>query len=279
MRLDNCLAQRGGLANILSNLKEHLYEHYLSTHFGGIRSADPDALESYARHYCTVYGPLLPADKGAPILEVGCGMGHFLYFLQAQGYVNHWGIDIGKEQINHCREHVTQQVSLVSDTASYLLERKGQYHAIVFLDVLEHLEDDNLWEILGGAKEALVPGGKVIVSVPNAACITSLMTLYGDLTHRRLFTEGSLGQLFRTLGYTNIEMLPNEKKVIRSFRSRRERWLWQLRDRFVRWLLANFYQHLMEGAIPYVQTINLIGVGVRPVALNGQEGSSTPCNV
>jgi len=248
----------------MDRLKEQLYENYLSTHFGSVRAVDPDAFESYARHYRAVFSPLLPAARDARIVEVGCGLGHFLHFLKSEGYANHWGIDIGREQIDFCRENVTPQVSLVPNTAAFLDERRGQYDAIVFLDVLEHLEDDLLLVILKAAKEALVPGGRVIVSVPNAACVTALMTRYGDLTHRRLFTEGSLSQLFRTVGFTGVEMLPNEKKVIHSFRSRPERWLWGLRDRLVRWLLAEFYRHLMEGAIPRVQTINLIGVGRRP---------------
>src|SRR5690349_16113862 len=98
----------------MAKLKERLYERYVTSHFGGLRSTHADALESYARHYRAVYAPLLPADKGARVLEVGCGLGHFLYFLKTQGYANHWGIDIGKEQIDHCREHITPQVSLVS---------------------------------------------------------------------------------------------------------------------------------------------------------------------
>jgi hypothetical protein len=79
--------------------------------------------------------------------------------------------------------------------------------------VLEHLADDELWQGLSATKEALTPGGRLIVSVPNASCLTALMTRYGDLTHRRLFTEGSMGQLLQAVGFRDIEMFPNEKEL------------------------------------------------------------------
>jgi 2-polyprenyl-3-methyl-5-hydroxy-6-metoxy-1,4-benzoquinol methylase len=248
----------------MDQLQEQLHERYLSTHFSGLRSVHTDGVESYARHYRRVYAPVLPADKSARILDVGCGLGHFLYFLKTEGYVHHWGIDLGGEQIRHCQEKITPQVERVSNTTAYLEERTEQFDAIVFIDVLEHLADDELWQVLSATKDALTPGGRLIVSVPNAACLTALMTRYGDLTHRRLFTEWSMGQLLRVVGFRDIEMFPNEKKVIRSFRSRRERWLWQLRDKFIRWLLAEFYRHLMEGAIPRIQTINLLATAKSP---------------
>src|SRR4051812_37311495 len=92
---------------VMNSLQEQLQERYVSTHFGEIRSVNADDLESFARHYRRVYAPLLPADKNAKILDIGCGLGHFLYFLKSEGYVNHWGIDLGSEQIHQCREKIT----------------------------------------------------------------------------------------------------------------------------------------------------------------------------
>jgi 2-polyprenyl-3-methyl-5-hydroxy-6-metoxy-1,4-benzoquinol methylase len=207
-----------------------------------------------------VYGPLLPADPEAHILEVGCGLGHFLYFLKEEGYSNHWGIDIGREQVEACRANITSHVEWVTDSRAYLTGRPEQYDAIIFIDVFEHLDDDELFPMLKAVKSALVTDGTLLISVPNAACLTTLVTLYGDLTHRRLFNEGSLTQLLSSAGFDEIRMLPNEKKVIRSFHSRREKWIWQFRDRLARWLLSEFHTHLMEGSVPEIQTVNLLGV-------------------
>lgn len=243
-----------------NRFRQAFNDRYVSTHFSRIHSPGPDRFESYERHYLSSYLPLLPPDKNARILDVGCGLGFFLYFLKRQGYVNHNGIDIGKEQIDFCSREVTEHVEIVADTRSYLALHRSTYDAIVINDVLEHLADDELLPILEATRGALSIDGKLIVSVPNAACLTSLATLYGDMTHRRLFTEGSLTQLLLCAGFSRVQILPHEKRVVRSFRSRREKWTWKLRDRFVRWLLSEFHLHLMEGSYPQVQTINLLGV-------------------
>jgi 2-polyprenyl-3-methyl-5-hydroxy-6-metoxy-1,4-benzoquinol methylase len=248
----------------MSQFKDRLYEQYVSTHFGRLHEQSVERFESYARFYQSTILPFLPEDKTAPILEIGCGVGQFLYFLKKQGYSSHLGIDIGREQIELCEDHVTPQVLWVPDTNRYLAENRKRFSTIVLIDVLEHFDDENILPILEAIRDALVPGGKIIVAVPNASCIPSLMTLYGDLTHRRLFTESSLSQLLLMIGFENVKILPHEKKVIRSFRSRRARWSWNVRDKFVRWLMSEFYLHLMEGAYPNIQTINLLGIAEAP---------------
>lgn len=258
------VAAEAGEERQMNRFTETLNARYVSTHLGRSRSLAPDQLASYAAHYRRVFLPHLPTHREAHVLEVGCGMGHFLHFLKEEGYLNHWGIDIGQEQVELCRQHVTPQVEWVADSRQYLLERSGFYEAIVLIDVLEHTEDDQLFPFLDALHQALTPRGKLLISVPNAACITALVTLYGDMTHRRLFTEGSLTQLLLAAGFDNVRMHPNEKKVIRSFRSRRERWMWQWRERLARWLLSEFHTHLMEGSYPAIQTINLLGVAERP---------------
>lgn len=246
-----------------SGFRARLYEHYVSTHFHGVRRPDADQLESFTRFYRTTLTPFLPGDRSVPVLDVGCGIGTLLYFLKKEGYVNHWGIDVGTEQVEACRLHVTGNVELVTDTAAYLLARPSRYGAVLFTDVLEHLDDEDMFPILDAARSALLPSGRLIVSVPNAACFPTLATRYADLTHRRLFTEQSLRQLLAAAGFRQIDVLAHEKKVIRSFRSRRERWAWTARDRFVRWLLSEFHRHLMEGSYPSVQTVNLLGVATK----------------
>src|SRR5712692_4230817 len=135
-----------------SRFRQAFNDRYVSTHFGRIHSPGPDTFESYARHYVSSYLPLLPQDKNAHILDVGCGLGFFLYFLKRQGYVNHKGIDIGQEQIDFCSREVTEHVEIVPDTRSYLVLHPSTYDAIVINDVLEHLDDDELFPILEAAK-------------------------------------------------------------------------------------------------------------------------------
>jgi 2-polyprenyl-3-methyl-5-hydroxy-6-metoxy-1,4-benzoquinol methylase len=245
-------------------LETLLYEHYVSQHLGRLQPQSADQYESYARHYAQVFLPFLPADRTLPVLDVGCGVGRFLYFLRSQGYAAHLGIDIGREQVDLCRDLVTPQVEQVPDTVDFLRARPGHFAAIVFIDVFEHLGDDLLVDTAVAARGALRPGGRLLVSVPNGACLPALVTRYGDLTHKRLFTEGSLEHLLRAVGFAEVAVVPNEKRVSRSFASRRERWMWTARDRLARWILSELHLHLMEGSYPRVQTVNLLGVATLP---------------
>ncbi len=246
------------------DLDQYLYDHYES-HLAQGAPPSAERYEKQARHYSSVFGPLLPEDKTVPILDIGCGFGHFLYFLRQSGYTTYRGIEAGRRQVEVCHGTVTPAVEHTA-AIPYLSSHRAEFGAIVMLNVLEHVPDSELLPLLGSVRDALAPGGRVIVSVPNAACLPTLMTRYGDLTHKRLFSEWSLTQLLDAVGFKSIRLLPHERRVIRSFRSRRERLAWHLRDRFARWLLNELHVHLMEGAVPSIQTVNLIGVGTRACA-------------
>jgi 2-polyprenyl-3-methyl-5-hydroxy-6-metoxy-1,4-benzoquinol methylase len=243
---------------------QRLFDAYVSSHFQGCHRGNADEYESYRRHYLRTLAHHLPQERSARILDVGCGMGHLLYFLKHEGYENHQGIDVGPEQVEWCRTRVTDRVELVADTMRYLESRQGAYDAITCFDVLEHLDREVLLDTVIAIRGALAEGGRFVVKVPNAACITALMTRYGDLTHHRLFTEGSLSQLFKAAGFPRIDIHPDEYKPIREFPTRVHRWSWSLRDRAIRWWMAKCYDHLMEGANPRVQTINLLAIACKP---------------
>src|SRR5438128_5391544 len=74
--------------NLETNYRRHLYDHYLSTHFGGIHHPSAASLERERRVWRDYFGPLLPANKAARIADLGCGYGSFLYFLHEEGYRN-----------------------------------------------------------------------------------------------------------------------------------------------------------------------------------------------
>jgi SAM-dependent methyltransferase len=241
----------------MNDLQRLLSENYCHQFFLPIHQSTGE-YDNFAAHYHNSFLSLLPSSRDSRILDLGCGLGHFLYFLKKEGYGNHAGIDIGDEQIAYCREHVTHAVEVVTDAASYLNAHPGEFDAVVSLDVLEHLDDEELLRVTRGIRNALKEDGRLIIKVPNAACISALMTRYGDLTHRRLFTEGSIRQLLRAVGFDEIDVRPHEKRHVPEFASRFQRWRWQAIDWYIRWTIRKFYEHVMEGAIPSVQTINLL---------------------
>lgn len=136
----------------------------------------------------------LPKDKSYPVLDIGCGSGQFVYFLKKEGYQDTTGIDIDRKQVKSA-----QSLGLNCYCAAveeYLTQQKQPYSLISMLDILEHFTCEELYPIMELVREKLIPGGKVIVSVPNATSPLGLATRYSDITHETSFSPASLSELF-----------------------------------------------------------------------------------
>lgn len=162
------------------------------------KSQDTQALLSThkirSRYYKWYTQNWLPEDKATPTLDIGCGSGQFIYFLNSEGYKSTTGIDIDEQQVKSA-----QSLGLnchYADVEKYLKEQKESYSIISMLDILEHFTCEELYPIMELVREKLVIGGKVIVSVPNATSPIGLSTRYSDITHETSFSPVSLSELF-----------------------------------------------------------------------------------
>jgi SAM-dependent methyltransferase len=150
----------------------------------------------------------LPPGAGR-ILDVGCSQGATAGALRAAGAREIFGVepDPGDAAIAG-RVYDRVVCARLEDVA----ERwEGAFGAILFGDVLEHLEDPS--DALARVRPWLSPEGRVIASVPNVAnwaVIGALLdgrfdyvpysTLSG--THVRFFTRRTATDLFEACGYT-----------------------------------------------------------------------------
>ena len=160
------------------------------------------------RHGLTLFhqrmlGPLLPADRAAPILDVGCGRGYALQDVQALGYTNLSGIDVDAGQVEFaCAQGLA--VTREADSAEFLAARPGAYAVILLMDVLEHLPRADQPGFLRAISGALRPGGRLICSVPNAASAIASYWLHNDYTHQWSFTGDGLTFLLEQSGFRNV---------------------------------------------------------------------------
>ncbi|ABN56135.1 MULTISPECIES: class I SAM-dependent methyltransferase [Methanoculleus] len=176
--------------------KERLYGSYTSTFLGRIHHGGADEFPIYHKYFRRNYLMHLPVQKDARILDLGCGMGHFLNFLEKEGYRNYLGIDLSPENIHFCREH--GYTVRMSDIFSFLEETTELFDAIVMNDVLEHFEKQEVIRFLDLAYQKLTSNGKLILKVPNAANPLLASTIrYIDFTHELSFTEVSLSQVLK----------------------------------------------------------------------------------
>lgn len=140
-------------------------------------------------------------ERPAEVLEIGTATGYLSSEMKSLGCVV-TGIEQDAEMANIARQHCQEMI--VGDIETMNLSGLGQYDAIVFGDVLEHLRNPR--EILQKASALLKPGGSVLMSLPNVANIwVRLNLLFGrfnysrvgilDETHLRFFTLETMKQL------------------------------------------------------------------------------------
>ena len=188
---------------------QSLYRNYVSTHFRGSGKLTRENLEMQIRYFHENYLQHLPKDRESRIVDLGSGLGHFLHFLQSEGFTNIQGVDVAAECAAHCR---AQGLSVAEDEITVYLRRLADpVDVFVLNDVLEHQTKDQMWELLGLVQKRLRPGGTLLVKVPNLAQpILGSDSRYLDITHETGFTEHSLDQALQLSGFSPVEVFaPN----------------------------------------------------------------------
>lgn len=182
-----------------------LYNRYVSTHFQQGGRLKKKFLEQQIRYNEVNIKPHLPADKNSRIVDLGCGLGHFLRFLQAFGYQNIIGVDASPECIDFCQKHKIPVV--LNDFMIYLKHTTENIDVIVMNDVLEHQSKDRLWQLLELVHTHLKDDGKLIIKVPNMSNpVLGLDSRYLDITHEIGFTASSIEQTLRLAGFSKVEV-------------------------------------------------------------------------
>lgn len=187
------------------NYRERLYKDYVSSHYAIVNALNPREYDFMATKYKRQILPYFPADKGASIVDLGCGPGHLLYCLQKEGYTNTSGVDISAQQIETAKKAGVRNL-VNEDVISFLRKKKNTFDAIVSQSMIEHLTRDEIFEFLDLAHAALKPGGVMIIRTPNASGIFGASIVFCDLTHEVGFTPVSMSQALRLCGFTDIRI-------------------------------------------------------------------------
>jgi methionine biosynthesis protein MetW len=168
------------------------------------RTFDPDEVTG-------IVASLLP--RGARVLDVGCGAGSLAQVLSGKvSGTEFLGIEPDALRAERARSRgLDVRVGYLSQK---VIREVGLFDIVLLADVLEHLPDPQ--SILLTAREALKPGGAIIVSVPNVAhwsvrlCLLRGIFQYQphgimDATHLRWFTADSIKSLLASSGFKVIE--------------------------------------------------------------------------
>src|SRR5258706_4202607 len=149
-------------------------------------------------------------SKSSNIVDIGCGLGHALYFFNKLGYKNTLGIDISQENINllHKKRFNVKK----EDAFNFLKKNQNSFDIITLFDLIEHFSKNEGILLLTLARKSLKKNGIVIVETFNASHPFSSRFYSDDITHETGFTPSSIKTLFNLSGF-------KEKKIftINSF--------------------------------------------------------------
>lgn len=203
--------------------KTVLYEKYVSTHTG--KRADLSNLHRRVWSFRQHFGALLPADRNSSIVDLGCGAGALVWWLRKQGYANATGVDISAEQLAMSRSLGLELEQ--ADVLEFLSRRPRQFQALIARDLIEHLDKQTAFDFLLACRNALAPGGTLIVQAPNAESPFFGRVRYGDYTHELAFTPSSCRQVMHAAGFAGVRIFPM-RPAITGLRSSFRYALWRI---------------------------------------------------
>lgn len=222
----------------MKDYKVKIYEYYLTNRVVGSVPDDLSCLDSRKPFYLNLIDNHFPTDRNIRVVDLGCGYGAFLYFMQKRGYRHTKGIDASPEMVGAAEKlgingvHHGNLVAFLKDQPDESVD------VITAIDLIEHFTKEELFELVSLMHRVLKRGGRVITHQPNAEGIFGNDILYGDFTHEQAFTRGSMAQVFLGNGFTSLQSY-EDKPLRYSLKSCIRRFLWDgLVRPFYRFLIA-----------------------------------------
>jgi len=148
------------------------------------------------------------------VLDVGCSVGALGSQIKAYTGANVTGIELSEHMANEALSRIDK---VIIGDASLIIKNgqleKNHFDAIIFADLLEHLNDP--WNTLAESVNLLNKAGVIIISIPNIRHISTIYSLIfkgywpyndrgiHDRTHLRFFTKKNIIEL---LDGANLEI-------------------------------------------------------------------------
>ena len=189
--------------HIMTQFRQALYNRYLSTFKDdGTRERKRAIIHDWCEKNLQTF--LKKLSKQNRILELGCGQGQMLDFLNKQGFSSVEGVDTSEEQVMAAERYGLQVYH--SDVFDFLQACYHAYDLILAIDFFEHFTRQELIQLLYGIKKILNKNGYLILRTPNGQGIFAGQIIYGDLTHMTILTPQSLRQILRFIGFEIVSI-------------------------------------------------------------------------
>lgn len=194
------------MASLKKEYRRRVFGAYVRAGFQPEPTNKEEAARRSVRQFSARILPLLPKDRSARILDLGCGQGRFLRFLLDKGYYNVVGVDVSAEQVKLAHK-VADSASVHQGNAFDYLASCEAADAIVALDLIEHFTKEEVLRFLEMVRERCKPGGVLILQTLNAMSPMGQRLRYQDFTHEVSFDPTGLANLLRLTGLEPVAFL------------------------------------------------------------------------
>jgi SAM-dependent methyltransferase len=156
-----------------------------------------EVTEKHQKRYLRYY-----KQSPGTVLEIGCGRGAMLTLLKDAG-IPSYGLDSSEVSVTYCRE---KDLNVVQGDALQHLKtlETASLGGIFCAHMIEHLEPNNVIELIREAHRVIKTGGTFIIITPNARDLRTTERFWLDITHVRPYPEKLVKALLVTEGFTNI---------------------------------------------------------------------------
>lgn len=186
------------------SLQSQIIASYYASTVGSNHSSTREHYETAAAGLRRWLKAWLPSNRDARCLDLASGCGELIYLLEREGFHDITGVDLCEEELVQARKYVKGELHQVS-VENYLRDAEAtSVDLVTALNILEHLDKNQLLAVLSNVRRILKPGGTLIALVPNAMSPFGSSTRYWDLTHEWAFTPGNFRQLARLAGFDEL---------------------------------------------------------------------------
>jgi SAM-dependent methyltransferase len=209
-------------------------------------------------YYRDNYLWLLPDDRKAPILDLGCGEGDFSRFLSECGYRNVTAVDRNASAIAALK-NVPGINPRTEDIGADTIEPRG-WALIVAKQVIYYFDRRQAPAVVAAMRDALATDGRLIVEIFNGALISGQFTELKDPGILTAYTELGLRRLLEQNGFV-VESISGAKIRNRGLQGALYATARALWFRIYRWILI--LERGFDDELPQISSKIIIAVARR----------------
>ena len=202
--------------HILQAMSKYDYSQIDPGYYDNVFNKKRGIQSRWHHHKFETLGRLLP--KNGEHLDVGCGPGTFIGTLAKSHNIKSLGIDFSRQQVDYARiNHQSVKarfecIDLFEANSKSLLTEK--FDIITFVEVIEHIENNEAVRMLAKARSMLKPGGKIIITTPNYhsgwGALEKLVNAIGEVSyedqHINRYSYKKLSHDLQRAGFTQINI-------------------------------------------------------------------------